>query len=376
MTVPRRQAAPPGLRRHAGSAAAVTARLYATVAPRMRSGGAKRIHAMTSANHCHHADPAAHRHAGRRNHGHALARQAAYRHASAACAARRHPGATGWRGRADEHLGTRLRPEPLQPRPAGSWHALPEALFDGAGAARSRSPRQRWRLRSDVGAAGRSVGLRRRPGEDRRYSRCDAPAQRLRDRIGWQRIALRRGTRARACNPGGVQVDLSRDRKGLWRRCGGGAICAERASTARWSKSAANSTDYGRKPDGNAWRVLVEAVPATRTTTTPRVLRLQTDWPRRRRATAGIASNTTAALFAHPRSAQRHAGRARAGRGHRGRRRRDARRRLGDRADRDGRRSRTRLRDTRTASGGALRGARRRRVAVRTTPAFEQLARA
>ena len=78
-------------------------------------------------------------------------------------------------------------------------------------------------------------------------------------RLGWQRILLRSENMS-AFQPGGVQLDLSAIAKGY-----GVDLVAchlrDRGIAAALIEIGGELYGYGRKPDGSAWQVLVEAIP-------------------------------------------------------------------------------------------------------------------
>lgn len=78
-------------------------------------------------------------------------------------------------------------------------------------------------------------------------------------RLGWQRVSLHSENMS-ALQPGGVQLDLSAIAKGY-----GVDLVArhlrDRGIVAALIEVGGELYGYGRKPDGSAWRVLVEATP-------------------------------------------------------------------------------------------------------------------
>lgn len=153
---------------------------------------------------------------------------------------------------------------------AGSWVALPEELFAVLRCALEIAEASAGAFDPTVGPL---VDLWGFGPEGRRAAIPDAgELAALRDRIGWQRLALHAESRE-ALQPGGVQVDLSAIAKGYavdlvasyLRKRGIGSALVEIGGELY---------GYGRKPDGSAWRVLVEADP-DRDDDTPQVLRLQ-----------------------------------------------------------------------------------------------------
>lgn len=140
---------------------------------------------------------------------------------------------------------------------AGSWQVLPEACFsvlqhalavaaasDGAFDPTIAPLVEAW----GFGARGHGGSM---PSAGRLAS--------ARVRTGWQRIALQPDTRS-VLQPGGLQLDLSAIAKGHgvdavveWLRAAGVA--------AALVDVGGELRGYGCKPDGTAWRVLVEATP-------------------------------------------------------------------------------------------------------------------
>ncbi len=152
---------------------------------------------------------------------------------------------------------------------AGSWIALPEALFAVMRCALEIAEASGGAFDPTVGPlvdlwgfgpAGRGAAL---PDERR--------IEAVRRRIGWQRLALRADTRE-ALQPGDVRVDLSAIAKGY------AADAVAKDLRARGIGSAlveigGELYGFGRKPDGTPWRVLVETDP-DRDDGVPQVLRL------------------------------------------------------------------------------------------------------
>lgn len=153
---------------------------------------------------------------------------------------------------------------------AGSWVALPEELFAVLRCALEIAEGSAGAFDPTVGPL---VDLWGFGPEGRRAAVPDAAElAALRDRIGWQRLSLRAESRE-VLQPGGVQIDLSAIAKGyavdlvsdFLRRRGMNSALVEIGGELY---------GYGRKPDGTAWRVLVEADP-DRDNDEPQVLRLQ-----------------------------------------------------------------------------------------------------
>lgn len=141
--------------------------------------------------------------------------------------------------------------------PAGSWHTLPDAFFTvlrcaleiAAASDGAYDPT----IAPLVGLWGFGAG-----GGDHRVP-DDAAIAGARARTGWRRIVFDAEAR-RVQQPGDVALDLSAIAKGY----GVDAV----ASWLRAQGIAASLVDvggelsgYGRKPDGECWRVLVEATP-------------------------------------------------------------------------------------------------------------------
>ncbi|MEF9978219.1 MAG: FAD:protein FMN transferase [Thermomonas sp.] len=90
-------------------------------------------------------------------------------------------------------------------------------------------------------------------GDAPSVSECDA----ARSAVGWRRIALRDGE---VLQPGGVRLDLSAIAKGF----GADLVVAglrDAGISGALVEVGGELHGFGRKPDGSAWRVLVEAGP-------------------------------------------------------------------------------------------------------------------
>lgn len=153
---------------------------------------------------------------------------------------------------------------------AGSWIALPEELFAVLRCALEIADASAGAFDPTVGPL---VDLWGFGPEGRRAAVPDAvELAALRDRIGWQRLALRAESRE-VLQPGGVQVDLSAIAKGYAVDLVADHL-RRRGINSALVEIGGELYGYGRKPDGTAWRVLVEADP-DRDNDAPQVLRLQ-----------------------------------------------------------------------------------------------------
>ena len=137
----------------------------------------------------------------------------------------------------------------------GSWHALPEDFFAVMDCALQVAEASGGAFDPTVGAlvGAWGFGAHARPG----HGPSAEQLANVRSAAGWQRLALRRGTRE-LLQPGGTWLDLSAIAKGhavdalvdLLRARGIAAALVDVGGELR---------GHGRKPDGSAWRVLVEA---------------------------------------------------------------------------------------------------------------------
>lgn len=152
---------------------------------------------------------------------------------------------------------------------AGSWIALPDALFEVLSCALEIAEASGGAFDPTVGPLIDLWGFGpqgRRPAIPDAAQLAAAGA-----RIGWRRLALRPDSRE-ALQPGGVQIDLSAIAKGY-------AVdllathLRERGIENGLIEVGGELYGYGRKPDGNPWRVLIETGPDD-ADETPRVLRL------------------------------------------------------------------------------------------------------
>ncbi|MCI2261347.1 FAD:protein FMN transferase [Xanthomonas indica] len=152
---------------------------------------------------------------------------------------------------------------------AGTWHTLPGALDTVLHCAVEVAQRSSGAFDPTIGTVlglwgfGATAGNRRVP---------DATALRQARAAGdWRRLSV--DAQGRWHQPGGLQLDLSAIAKGY------GVDLAVRALQARAVESAlvevgGDLYGYGRKPDGQAWRVLLEAAPedGVRSDAPPRTL--------------------------------------------------------------------------------------------------------
>ncbi len=139
---------------------------------------------------------------------------------------------------------------------AGTWHALPAALDTVLRCALEVAQRSGGAFDPSIGAV---VGLWGFGAEAGPQRVPDAVAlQRARAAGDWRR--LRVDGAGRWPQPGGLRLDLSAIAKGY------GVDLAVAALRAHGVESAlvevgGDLYGYGRKPDGHAWRVLIEATP-------------------------------------------------------------------------------------------------------------------
>lgn len=152
---------------------------------------------------------------------------------------------------------------------AGSWVALPEELFTVLRCALEIAEASAGAFDPTVGPL---VDLWGFGPEGRRAIPDTAEISALRDRIGWRRLALRAESNE-VLQPGGVQVDLSAIAKGYAVDLIANHLQGHGIGSALM-EIGGELYGYGRKPDGTAWRVLVEADP-DRDNSAPQVLRLQ-----------------------------------------------------------------------------------------------------
>lgn len=152
---------------------------------------------------------------------------------------------------------------------AGSWVALPEELFAVLCCALEIAEASAGAFDPTVGALVDLWGFG--PAGRRAAVPDAAELAAMRDRIGWRRLALRPELRE-ALQPGGVHVDLSAIAKGYAVDLVADYL-RQRGIDDALVEIGGELYGYGRKPDGSAWRVLVEADP-DRDGDAPQVLRL------------------------------------------------------------------------------------------------------
>lgn len=138
---------------------------------------------------------------------------------------------------------------------AGSWHALPGDFFAVMDCALQVAEASGGAFDPTLGALVGAWGF----GAHAHRGRAPSAEwlAHARSAAGWQRLVLRRDTRE-LLQPGGAWLDLSAIAKGhavdalvqLLRTRGIGAALVDVGGELR---------GHGRKPDGSAWRVLVEA---------------------------------------------------------------------------------------------------------------------
>lgn len=141
--------------------------------------------------------------------------------------------------------------------PAGSWHVLPHEFFTVLQCALDIARESGGAYDPTIGPLAEAWGFGAH-GNGHRIPGADALAA-ARARVGWQRIALQSPDRL-AFQPGGMNLDLSAIAKGYGvdqivrhlRNAGIDSALVEVGGELH---------GYGRKPDGNPWRVLVEASP-------------------------------------------------------------------------------------------------------------------
>lgn len=153
---------------------------------------------------------------------------------------------------------------------AGRWMAMPEELFAVLRCALEIAEASGGAFDPTIGPL---VDLWGFGPEGRRPDIPDAAELAVvRDRIGWQRLALSAEPRE-VLQPGGTQIDISAIAKGY-------AVdlvathLRQRGIESALIEVGGELFGYGRKPDGSAWRVLVETDP-DRDEDTPQVLLLQ-----------------------------------------------------------------------------------------------------
>ncbi len=139
----------------------------------------------------------------------------------------------------------------------GSWHALPDAFARVLDAAMDVAAASDGAFDPTLGPLVELWGF----GHGGHPRQVPPPAllAATRARTGWRRVQRRAGGRE-LLQPGGLALDLSAIAKGF-----GADVAAEglRAAgvTAALVEVGGEIRAYGRKPDGSAWQVLVEAEP-------------------------------------------------------------------------------------------------------------------
>ncbi|MBB5864087.1 FAD:protein FMN transferase [Xanthomonas sp. 3058] len=139
--------------------------------------------------------------------------------------------------------------------PAGSWHTLAEDFHAVLSAALDIARASNGAFDPTVGPMVELWGFGAAGGPQRVPSPEQIALASL--RCGWQRLVLEG---MRVLQPGAVALDLSGIAKGF------GVDCVHRALVQADIHSAlievgGELLGYGRKPDGSAWRVLVESAP-------------------------------------------------------------------------------------------------------------------
>ena len=141
--------------------------------------------------------------------------------------------------------------------PAGHWQRLPDAFFTVLRCALDIAEASEGAFDPTVGPLvglwgfGAHAQSRAVPEDDRRDS--------TRQQVGWRRLVLDADHR-RLLQPGGVQLDLSAIAKGHAVDAVAAALRA-RGLAAALVEVGGELFGYGRKPDGERWRVLVESSP-------------------------------------------------------------------------------------------------------------------
>lgn len=140
---------------------------------------------------------------------------------------------------------------------ANTWQPLPPEFFAVLSCAMETARGSDGAYDPTIGALVDAWGFGpaqsgyRIPGEDELGS--------AQARLGWQRILLRSENMS-ALQPGGVQLDLSAIAKGYGVDLVTRHLC-DRGVAAALIEVGGELYGYGRKPDGSAWQVLVEAIP-------------------------------------------------------------------------------------------------------------------
>lgn len=139
---------------------------------------------------------------------------------------------------------------------AGSWHAPPESFWEVLDCAMEVAQASDGAYDPTVGPLVAAWGFG--AGAAPRHVPDAAALSAARARVGWRRLAREEGRRL--LQPGGVQLDFSAIAKGH------GVDRVARCLRGRGIASALIEVGgelygYGRKPDGEPWRVLVESAP-------------------------------------------------------------------------------------------------------------------
>ena len=140
---------------------------------------------------------------------------------------------------------------------AGSWHELPDDFWQVLQAAHDVAARSGGAFDPSIGPLVALWGFGADAGQQRIPDAAQLAA--VAARCGWQRLQLDPQRQA-LLQPGGLQLDLSAIAKGYgvdvasrWLR--------EQGITAALVEVGGELHGYGRKPDGQPWRVLVESAP-------------------------------------------------------------------------------------------------------------------
>ena len=139
--------------------------------------------------------------------------------------------------------------------PAGSWHALGDDFFAVMDRALQVAEASDGAFDPAVGALVAAWGFGAHAGP-RSQAPDAATLDGARRASGWRRLELRRDARE-LLQPGGVRLDLSAIAKGYAVDALVAALRA-RGIAAALVEVGGELRGYGRKPDGSAWRVLVE----------------------------------------------------------------------------------------------------------------------
>ncbi|MBN8482663.1 MAG: FAD:protein FMN transferase [Xanthomonadales bacterium] len=138
--------------------------------------------------------------------------------------------------------------------PAASWHVLPEALFGVMQRALALAADTDGAYDPTVGPLVELWGFG--PGKARREPPTAAEIDRVRARVGWQRVQLDEAGR-RAFQAGGVHVDLSSIAPG-YATDRIGEILGARGCADYLVEVGGELRARGQKPDGGAWQVAVQ----------------------------------------------------------------------------------------------------------------------